>query len=158
MRDSAERQTLAGGIILDAEASAKKFRTPEQMRFLKDRARAPLQLRVFVQTQLARITSSRVRRCSQSRVSKAEEISAELEKLAVEKQLFLRGDLVADGPWWMAAITRALDALDAEHKAHPHHTGLELAKLRNLFPNQTSEMLGALLSDFARSLSFALAM
>jgi selenocysteine-specific elongation factor len=77
----------------------------------------------------------------------AEEISAELERLAAEKQIFLRGDFVADAQWWRRAIERALGAIDAEHKAHPHHAGLDLTQLRNLFPNETAGMVEALVSD-----------
>ena len=93
VRDSSERQTLAGGIVLDAEANAKKFRTPAQMLLLENRAAASLQPRVFVETQLVRDhVASRSTMLTKSCFN-AEEISAELEKLAAEKQIFLHGDL-----------------------------------------------------------------
>ena len=147
IRDSSERQTLAGGIVLDAEATAKKFRAPEQIRFLKNRAAASLQPSAFVKTQLVRDhVASRSAILTKSCFS-TEEISVELERLAAEKQIFLRGDFVADTQWWTAAIERALGAIDAEHKAHPHHAGLDLAQLRNLFANESPEMFEALMSD-----------
>ena len=147
VRDCAEQQTLAGGIVLDVEATAKRFRTPEQTLFLKSRACSPLQARAFVQTQVARDhVASRAALLVKSCFS-AEEVSAALEELVAAKQVFVRGDFVAEAQWWTAAIERAFHAIDAEHKAHPQHAGLGLAQLRNLFRNETPEMFDALISD-----------
>ena len=54
VRDPSEQNTLAGGIVLDPDATARNFRTPAQREFLRQRAQAPSDARVFVATQIAR--------------------------------------------------------------------------------------------------------
>jgi len=147
VRDSSERQTIGGGIVLDADANAKNFRTPEQKLFLQNRADGGLDVRTLVETQLARDhVISRSKLLTKSCFNGGE-ISAALQSLAADGRIVLRGDLAADAQYWNSAIAKAFAAIDAEHKTHPHHTGLDLAHLRSLFAKEASEIFDQLVAD-----------
>ena len=78
------------------------------------------------------------------------EIADAVERLAREQRAFTSGTIVADLAWWAALRQRAIDAIDAEHKANPHHVGLKLTRLHDLFAKEipvTFETLVADLSD-----------
>jgi len=147
IRDSSEQHTLGGGIILDAEANTKKFRNSAQRRFLEDRAASALDVRVFVETQVRRdhfISRSNllIKSCFST-----EEISEALRSLSDGKGLVLLRDFVVDAEWWNSMRSEALSAIDGEHETSPHHLGLDLVRLRNLFPNETSAVFEAFVAD-----------
>nr|MBA3652079.1 selenocysteine-specific translation elongation factor [Chthoniobacterales bacterium] len=52
IRDSSGRQTIAGGLVLDANAERIKFRSTTQRSFLQTRAAAPNDLPILLRTQL----------------------------------------------------------------------------------------------------------
>src|SRR5207248_8427722 len=54
IRDAAEQNTLAGGVVLDPDSSARNFRRAAQREFLAKRAQAPHEAGVFVATQIGR--------------------------------------------------------------------------------------------------------
>ena len=146
MRDSSDQRTLAGGIVLDPDAVAKKFHTLEQNRFLQSRAEAPKNARTLIETELARDHISSAKLLTKSCL-RAEELATTLRVLAAERKIVLRGNLAIDAGWWRAARKRALGAIDAEHETHPNQIGLELTRLRRLFANEGQEMFDALLTD-----------
>ena len=146
VRDSSEQKTLAGGIVLDPDAGARSFHTPEQKRFLQSRAEAPKNARTLIETQLARDHVSCAELLTKSRLS-ADEVATILRLLAAERKIVLRGNLVIDADWWSAARKKALAAIDAEHETHPNQIGLDLTKLRRLFANEGQEMFDALVAD-----------
>ncbi len=123
LRGSSEQQTLAGACVLDPDASAPRFRSPAQQEFLRMRATAPADAAIFVRTQLQR--DHAVPRSSlllQSRFSADEIEQATEAKIANE--------FVCDPEWWSATCARAASLIEAEHKAHPDHLGLDLLRLR----------------------------
>jgi selenocysteine-specific elongation factor len=69
--------------------------------------------------------------------------------LAREKELFASGAIVADGAWWEELRRRAMDAIDAEHKAHPERWGLGLREFRAAVGVDDPELLGALIADLS---------
>ncbi len=149
LRDSSGRQTIAGGVILDPHADGTRFRSSAERSFLQERAAAPNDLPTLLRTQLRR---DRVARRSplllQSNFSE-EEIALALDRLAREGEVFASDVIVADGVWWEELRRRAMDAIDAEHEAHPEHLGLDLGQLRAALSLDDSEVSNALLADLA---------
>src|SRR5262249_35812090 len=81
LRDSSERQTLAGGVVLDPSPGTNKFRGQPQSALLDARAGAPNDLAALLHSQLKRDkVAKRGRILSNASFSHAE-IESELEKL-----------------------------------------------------------------------------
>lgn len=152
VRDWSEQKTLAGGIILDANASRRGFRSEQRRIFLQDRADHSSDAAVFVSTELARddaAASSSL--LLQSRLSQAE-VDRALEILTSEQRIVLRGDWVADAAWWNALRRKSVDAIDAAHKSRPQEIGLPLTELRALLGKQGSraEIFETLVEELCR--------
>ena len=147
IRDSSGRQTIAGSVVLNPDAERTKFRSLAERSFLAARAAAPNDLSTLLRTQLGR--DQFVRRATlllQSSFS-AGEITGAIDRLAGEGEAVVPGAFVADSAWWQETRRRALGAIDAEHEANPHHVGLNLARLHDLFPKEIPEMFEVLVAD-----------
>ena len=147
IRDSAERRTLAGAVILDPVASAKNFRKPAQREFLRDCSVMPLTSTRLMRAQLKRdhavVRSSVLKNSWLS----AEEISRSLQTLASTNEIALRGELAVDTTWWRATVSKAVTAVDTEHKMHPDRAGLDLMRLRKMLALDSQQAFDALLAD-----------
>jgi selenocysteine-specific elongation factor len=158
VRDWPEQNTLAGGIVLDPEASRKSFRTEGRLQFLDRRAQAPGDVAAFVASQLARDgAASRSQVLVKSRFSAAE-ISSAISRLAAEGQLVIAGEFAVDAARWQALRRSAGDTVDAWHRAHPEQAGLPISDLRAALQADLprddifAELLGALCSgEFAQA-------
>ncbi|MBI3852956.1 MAG: SelB C-terminal domain-containing protein [Verrucomicrobia bacterium] len=153
VRDWAEQATLAGGVVLDADASRSNGRSERQRKFLARRAESWRDVAASVETQLKR--DGVARRSSlllKSRFSTAE-IAGAVEKLAAKCDIIPAGELVADAGWWNAIRQRATTAIDGEHKAHSDHAGLPLSSLRTALGGELPlpEVFDALVADLCRT-------
>src|SRR5207248_1199504 len=100
LRDSSERATIAGAVVLDPNATPIRFRSEAQRELLEMRAQAPDDVAVFVSTQLRR--DHAVKRpliLLQSRFSEAE-IAAAVNNLAKSGELILLGEIAVETNWW----------------------------------------------------------
>ncbi len=131
VRDTSEQQTLAGGVILDAEASAKKFRSSPQREFLQRCAQFPLAADRFLEAHLQRDCVVRRRICLVKSHFCTEEIATAWQRLGESGVAVLLGGFAVEAKWWNAVVTDAANAIDAEHGARPERAGLELARLRS---------------------------
>jgi selenocysteine-specific elongation factor len=130
VRDWAEQATLAGGIVLDPDASRRRFRHPGQQRLLELRAATPDQAVIAVRSQLARDGALlRSRLLLKSRFS-SDEIEAAVTHLVQATETIRSGDWIADKRWWESAGQRAAGIIDAAHREHPERLGLPLSDLR----------------------------
>jgi selenocysteine-specific elongation factor len=131
VRDVSEQSTLAGGIVLDPDASVKNFRSAAQRGLLNQRMHSPEDATVFVGTQLVRDRAARrPGLLVKSRFSRAE-ISASISELSKSRSAVEFGDLVFDAKWWNDFRARAISEIEKEHRAHPNRIGLELSRLRS---------------------------
>jgi selenocysteine-specific elongation factor len=152
VRDWSEQQTLAGGIILGADASRRGFRTQERKAFLQARADHPGDAIVFVSTELARDGAApRASLLLQSRFASAA-IDQAVEKLATEHRIIARGEWLADAGWWLGLQRKSLEAIEAFHRSHPQEVGLRLTDLRQLLGKQATraEVFDAVVEDLCR--------
>ena len=131
VRDASEQITLAGGVVLDPDASVKNFRSAAQRDLLHQRMRSPENATVFVGTQLARDCAARREGLLvKSRFSHAE-ISTAISELCKGGSAFEYGELVFDAKWWGDFCARAISQIEDEHRAHPNRVGLDLSRLRS---------------------------
>ena len=153
VRDVSEQSTLAGGVVLDPDASVKNFRSAAQRELLKQRMHSPENAAVFVGTQLVRDRA--IRRAGllvKSRFSYAE-ISAAISELSKSGSAVEFGDLLFDAKWWNDFRARAISEIEKEHQAHPNRVGLELSRLRTVLGAEMAlpEIFDALISELGRN-------
>src|SRR5438477_6583612 len=103
VRDISEQSTLAGGVVLDPEASARNFRSAAQRVFLARRAQAPHDVRIFAATQIARDRA--VKR--DSLLVKSSFGADEIAESIKSANALERGDLVIDAKWWGEVLRQA---------------------------------------------------
>ena len=96
IRDAAEQNTLAGGVVLDPDARARNFRSAAQREFLAKRAQAPNDTGVFVATQIARDRAVKRNALVVKSSFSADEIAASLKSANVIE----RSELLVDAKWW----------------------------------------------------------
>jgi selenocysteine-specific elongation factor len=153
VRDVSEQSTLAGGVVLDPDASVKNFRGAAQRDLLNQRMRSPEDATVFVGTQLVRdIVVRRSGLLVKSRFSRAE-ISAAISELRKSGSAVEFGDLVFNAKWWGDFRDRAISEIEKEHKAHPNRIGLELSRLRSVLGVEMPlpEVSDVLISELCRN-------
>ena len=149
LRDPSERQTLAGGVILDARTSRRKFREPSQREFLAARAQSPTDAIVAVQSELRRDGAKKdVELLLQSNFG-TDEISHAIEQLTATNELTRHGEIIVEMSWWMNCRQRVVDAIANEHEKNPQSAGLDLAQLRSEV-DISPEFFEALIVDLGR--------
>jgi selenocysteine-specific elongation factor len=152
LRDSSERATIAGAVVLDPNATPIRFRSEAQREFLEMRAQAPDDVAVFVSTQLRRDHAVKLPLLLlQSRFSQTE-IAAAVNDLAKAGDLFVFGETAVEANWWGKVRARSIEFIDAEHAAHPEQTGIALSTLKSTLVSllPMPEIFESLLSDLNR--------
>jgi len=130
IRDWSEQATLAGGILLDPDASRRQARSAARLKFLQARASAPDSLDALVRSQLTRDAArKRAGSLAKSRFGAAE-ITDAVHRAVAEKHALMVGEWLVDAAWWQALQQRAGSLIEAAHKAHPDRPGLPLGELR----------------------------
>jgi selenocysteine-specific elongation factor len=83
----------------------------------------------------------------------AAEISDALARLDAEKTAVVIGDMAVDMVLWRTLRQSAMNAIDAEHRAHPERQGLSLSDLRKVLEKQLpfDEVFDALVADLCAS-------
>ena len=151
VRDWAEQCTLAGGLVLDPQASRRFLRTEARRAFLCERAGAPEQVSAFIRSELRRKGAQRRETVLiQSRFSR-EEIFAECDALVKNGEATLLGDWICRSDWWQALRQKAAGAIDAEHRAFPQKQGLALSQLRDFLESELPEIFDLLIADLCRT-------
>ena len=151
VRDFSQRQTLAGGVVLDPDARSRNFRTAAQKQYLETCRVLPLTAVRFIHAQLLRDHIAARSALLLKSYFSADEISRALDSLATEGKIVLRGEFAADSAWWMSALNEALSAINAEHRNRPQTAGLALARLAILFPKVPAQLFDALVADLSRN-------
>lgn len=129
LRDASARHTLAGGLVLDPDGSARSFRSEAQQSLLKARAAAPFDPVVFVQSHLARHHF-----VPHSLFLAKSGFSAPSIQDAVNDQMtagliIARGGYLLLATWWKKLAVTAVGHIDEEHRKHPNLSGLDLGRL-----------------------------
>ena len=145
LRDASERQTIAGGIVLDIDAT--ELPSSQKRALLASRAVAPDDVDLAVWTELACGDILDVSHLlERSRFSTAQ-IETVLKKLQKHGDIFLHESVAAKTQIWRELSERAAKSIDAAHKAHPESRGLELNDLRAEFKSISPAAFDALIVD-----------
>lgn len=147
LRDSSERRTLAGGVMLDVTAGRNKFRESKQRDFLAARAKSPNDVAVAIQSELRRDGArERTGLLLRSNFSPSA-IATAIEQLVTTKQIVLRGDIAADASFWTKLRQRVIKQIEAKHKEYPQLTGLDLVELRREVGKISTEIFDEVIAD-----------
>ena len=154
VRDWPEQHTLAGGVVLDADAARRGYRQDARREFLAARAAAPDAVLPFVRSELTRLgVARRAALLLKSRFSTAE-VAQAVAQLVQGGAAVAAGDVVADAARWKALRRKAEELVDAEHKARPEQLGVKLTDLRaavgDALPEGEAGVFDALVAEMAR--------
>jgi selenocysteine-specific elongation factor len=126
IRDTSEQSTLAGGVVLDPDASVRNFRGAAQREFLIKRAQTPNNAGVFVATQIARDRALN----RNALLVKSSFSGNEIAESIKSASLIERGEFLIEAKWWSEVLRHAEEMIEVEHRAHPNHVGLALSQFR----------------------------
>jgi selenocysteine-specific elongation factor len=130
LRDPSERETVAGGIVLDPTPGRSKFRGELQRMLLAARALAPNDLDVLLRTELEREKFVNRGRVLPNAPFSRSEIQGALERLHKKGSIFLDPKIAVTLGWWQQLQLAAVKVIEAEHSAHSEKSGLEISRLR----------------------------
>jgi selenocysteine-specific elongation factor len=137
VRDSSERHTIAGGIVLDPDGDMKSLVSSVAVANVVSLARASVARQGFTRRESV---------LNKSRFS-AEEISEALRKLEQNGKIILRQNIAADCEYWRKVRAQAIGLIDAVHKEAPASAGVDLSQLRSALRIQEAEVLESLVAD-----------
>jgi selenocysteine-specific elongation factor len=149
VRDVSGQSTLAGGIVLDPNASVRNFRSAAQRQFLTKRAQAPNNAGVFVATQIARDRAVKRDALLVRSSFSGDEIAESIKSADV----IARGEFLIEPKWWSEVMRRVEEMIDVEHRTHPNHAGLGVLQLREALGHDLPlpEIFDALVSELCSS-------
>ncbi len=149
IRDAAERNTLAGGVVLDPKGNRRNFRSAEQRVLLRTRAAGFGDVALLLKTELARYGPSVSAKLLVRSHFSSEQISAALEELRADGQVVVIDDIAVEAVQWKSLTSRATDLIDEAHRSHPEKTGIELERLRTVL-KRPAAIFDALVKDLTR--------
>jgi selenocysteine-specific elongation factor len=141
VRDSSERHTVAGGIVLDPDADKESLAANITLDDVESLVRA-----ILVRQGFAR----RENLLSKSRFS-ADEISQALIELQQSGEIVLCQRIAADCEFWRQVRAQAIGLIDAAHEQTSERAGINLSELRSALRIQDPELLESLLADLSES-------
>lgn len=130
LRDASQGLTLAGGVVLDAEANRRMFRKPWQETFLRTRAEQPGDIEALISSQLTRDKAVAKATLLRKSPFSAEEIRSAAARLVAQGVLAQSGPWLFDGPWWLRVSEKAAQGIRGLHRSHPELPGLPIRDLR----------------------------
>jgi selenocysteine-specific elongation factor len=147
VRDWSEQATLAGGIVLDPNAPKRDARSEAQLQFLRERAQAPDEAKVFVQSQLARDHA-----VPQSVLLVKSRFSAADVQRGLEGAV-LAGGWAIDPSWWKQVRDKSSDVIQGFHRGHPEKGGMPLNEFRSAIERElpVAAFFDVLLGELVRS-------
>ena len=149
IRDASEQNTLAGGLVLDPDASVRNFRSAARREFLTKRAQAPHDAGVFADTQIVRDRAVQRNALLIKSSFSAHEIAESVKSTNVIEH----GELVVDAKWWNEFLRQVEAIIDVEHRTHPNNRGLALSELRQALARELPlpEVFDVLTSELCRN-------
>jgi selenocysteine-specific elongation factor len=153
VRDWPEQTTLAGGVILETNASRKNFREPGRRLFLQTCAESSAAPEARVKAQLQCYGLVRAAELLVQSNYSAAEISVAASEAERNGQVLKAAGFIADVTWWTKLRHQAIELIEAAHRQHPDRAGLALSELRGTLATTLpfSEVFEALLTDLYRS-------
>jgi len=141
VRDSSERYTIAGGIVLDADGDMQ----------LPVSAATPDDLHSLLRATIARQGFARREDVLSKSQFTADEISQALINLEQNGDIILRQHIAADCEFWRKRRGQAIGLIDEAHNQHSERAGVGLNDLRSALRIQEPEVFESLLADLCES-------
>ena len=147
LRDASEQHTVAGGMVLDADADRGKIRSAAQLNLLVGRAGAPEDVDLCVRSEI--LVNSFMRKQIVLRKShfSTDEIAEALQRLEQRNEIVIHQEIAADARAWQMLCNRMIGLIDHAHKTNPERVGLDLNELRTALRDQSRDVFEALVSD-----------
>jgi selenocysteine-specific elongation factor len=137
VRDSSQRHTIAGGVVLDPDGDKQSLACSLALDNVNSLVRATL-ARQGVARQESLLSKSRF---------SADEISAALVNLEQNGEIIVRQHIAADCEFWRKLRAQAIGLIDTAHKESPERGGIDLGELRSALRIQEPELFESLVSD-----------
>ena len=137
VRDCSERHTIAGGIVLDPDASKESLAADVTLDNVESLVRATLARQGF---------AYRENLLSKSRFS-ANEISEALIHLEENGDIILCQRIAVYCEFWRKLRAQAIALIDAAHNESPERAGIDPGELRSALRFQEPELLESLVAD-----------
>ena len=137
VRDCSERHTIAGGIVLDPDASKESLTADVTLDNVESLVRATLARQGF---------AYRENLLSKSRFS-ANEISEALIHLEENGDIILCQRIAVYCEFWRKLRAQAIALIDAAHNESPERAGIDPGELRSALRFQEPELLESLVAD-----------
>src|SRR5438477_731804 len=149
IRDASEQNTLAGGLVLDPDASVRNFRRAARREFLTNRAQAQKDAGDFDDTQF--VSDRAVQR--NALLIKSSFSAHEIAESVKSTNVIEHGELVVDAKWWNEFLRQVEAIIDVEHTTHPNNRGLALSELRQALARELPlpEVFDVLTSELCRN-------
>ena len=141
VRDSSERHTIAGGIVLDPDGDKELLAVGVTLDNVDSLVRATLAQQGFAR---------RENLLTKSRFS-ADEISEALIHLGENRAIVVCQHIAVDREFWRKLRAQAISLIDAAHKECPERAGIDLGQLRAALRIQEAEMFESLVADLCKS-------
>ena len=132
LRDWAAQNTLAGGRVLDADASPVSFHTEDNVKYLGTRAGAPDDVQSYVISQVVRDGAARPSELLRKSHFSEADISAAVSRLIAQGVLGSVAGYIFHPAKWNAICQHAAAAVNDFHRVHPEHMGVSLNDLRTI--------------------------
>ena len=137
VRDSAEQNTMAGGVVLDPEGHKESLTSGLALDDVDTVVRLTISRHGFAQ---------RENLLSKSQFS-ANEISEALMRLQGRGEIILRQHIAADCELWQKLSIQAAGLIDEAHKQNPECAGVDLNEMRSTLRIQQAHTMEALVTD-----------
>jgi selenocysteine-specific elongation factor len=140
VRDSSERHTIAGGIVLDPDGEKESLVSSVALDNIDSLVRTTLARQGFARRESL---------LNKSRFS-ADEISEALINLQQSGEIIVCQHIAADCEFWRTLRAQAIGLIDAAHKESPERAGIDLGELRSALRIQELEVLESLVADLCK--------
>jgi selenocysteine-specific elongation factor len=137
IRDSSERHTIAGGIVLEPDGDKESLASNVALHNVDALVRATIARQGFARRESF---------LSKSRFS-ADEISAALTNLEQNGGIIVCQQIAAHCEFWRKFRAQAIGLIDATHKETPERFGIDLGELRSALRIQEPELLESLVAN-----------
>ncbi len=136
VRDGAQQGTLGGGIILDASAEPRQFRSDTRLAFLTQRAEEPENLRKVILSELLKSPILSTSRPITNSPFTSEHTEQQVAKLVKEKKVTTRGEHIIEPAGWKTAIATASTLITGYHQEFPDTPTMPIQEWRNELVNK----------------------
>jgi selenocysteine-specific elongation factor len=141
LRDSSERHTIGGGIVLDSDGERKRLASTVALDDIEALVCATVGQQGFAR---------RENLLKKSRFS-SEEISAALINLEQNGAIIVREHIAADCEFWRKLRAHTIGLIDAAHKEKPQRNGIDLSELCSALRIQEPELFESLVADLCKN-------